>query len=31
VDPAVGSSIFVTTFTDTCGFLLLLGMAAWLL
>ncbi len=31
VDPAVASSIFVTTFTDTCGFLLLLGMAAWLL
>lgn len=31
VDPAIGSSIFVTTFTDTCGFLLLLGMAAWLL
>jgi magnesium transporter len=31
VDPAVASSIFVTTFTDTCGFLLLLGMAGWLL
>jgi magnesium transporter len=31
VDPAVASSIFVTTFTDTCGFLLLLGLAAWLL
>jgi magnesium transporter len=31
VDPAVASSVFVTTFTDTCGFLLLLGMAAWLL
>jgi magnesium transporter len=31
VDPAVASSIFVTTFTDTCGFLLLLGMATWLL
>ncbi len=30
-DPAVASSVFVTTFTDTCGFLLLLGMAAWLL
>jgi magnesium transporter len=31
VDPAVASSIFVTTFTDTCGFLLLLGLATWLL
>ncbi len=31
VDPAVASSVFVTTFTDSCGFLLLLGMAAWLL
>jgi magnesium transporter len=27
VDPAVASSIFVTTFTDVCGFLLLLGLA----
>jgi magnesium transporter len=26
-DPAVASSIFVTTFTDVCGFLLLLGLA----
>ncbi|HEX9935954.1 MAG TPA: magnesium transporter [Longimicrobium sp.] len=31
VDPAVASSIFVTTFTDTCGFLLLLGLASQLL
>jgi len=31
VDPAIASSIFVTTFTDVCGFLLLLGMAGWLL
>ncbi|HWO87903.1 MAG TPA: magnesium transporter [Gemmatimonadales bacterium] len=27
-DPAVASSIFVTAFTDTCGFLLLLGLAS---
>jgi magnesium transporter len=26
VDPAVASSIFVTTFTDVCGFFLLLGL-----
>ena len=31
VDPAVASSIFVTTFTDVCGFLLLLGLAGWIL
>ncbi|HEX5385949.1 MAG TPA: magnesium transporter [Gemmatimonadales bacterium] len=31
VDPAVASSIFVTTFTDVCGFLFLLGLAEWLL
>ena len=31
VDPAVASSIFVTTFTDVCGFLLLLGLAGCLL
>lgn len=31
VDPAVASSIFVTTLTDVCGFLLLLGMGAALL
>lgn len=31
VDPALASSVFVTTFTDTCGFFLLLGMSSWLL
>jgi len=31
IDPAIASSIFVTTFTDTIGFLLLLGLAGWLL
>jgi magnesium transporter len=31
VDPAIASSIFVTTFTDVCGFLLLLGLGGWLL
>lgn len=31
VDPAVASSIFVTTFTDVCGFTLLLGLAGTLL
>jgi magnesium transporter len=31
VDPAVASSIFVTAFTDVCGFLLLLGLAGWVL
>jgi magnesium transporter len=31
VDPAIASSIFVTTFTDVCGFLLLLGLAGLLL
>jgi magnesium transporter len=31
VDPAVASSIFVTTFTDVCGFILLLGLAGLLL
>jgi len=30
-DPAVASSIFVTTFTDVGGFFLLLGLATWLL
>jgi magnesium transporter len=30
-DPAVASSVFVTAFTDVCGFLLLLGLAGWLL
>jgi len=28
-DPAVASSIFLTAFTDMCGFLLLLGLATW--
>jgi magnesium transporter len=31
VDPAVASSIFVTTFTDVCGFFFLLWLAANLL
>ena len=31
VDPAVASSIFVTTLTDVCGFFLLLGLATWIL
>jgi magnesium transporter len=31
VDPAIASSVFVTTFTDVCGFLLLLGLAGLLL
>ncbi|MFQ5679358.1 MAG: magnesium transporter [Gemmatimonadota bacterium] len=31
VDPAVASSIFVTTLTDLCGFFLLLGLATALL
>lgn len=31
VDPAVASSIFVTAFTDMCGFFLLLGLATRLL
>jgi magnesium transporter len=31
VDPAIASSIFVTTFTDVCGFTLLLGLASLLL
>lgn len=31
IDPAVASSIFVTTFTDVCGFLLLLGLATAML
>lgn len=28
VDPAIASSVFVTTLTDLCGFLLLLGLAS---
>ena len=31
VDPAIASSVFVTTFTDICGFTLLLGLGARLL
>ncbi len=31
VDPAVASSVFVTTFTDLAGFFLLLGLASALL
>ncbi len=31
IDPAIASSIFVTTFTDVCGFMLLLGLAGALL
>ncbi len=31
IDPAVASSIFVTTFTDVCGFGLLLGLASVML
>lgn len=30
-DPAVASSVFVTPLTDACGFLLLLGLASWVL
>ncbi len=26
-DPAVASSIFITTFTDVCGFFIFLGLA----
>jgi magnesium transporter len=31
IDPAIASSIIITTFTDVCGFLLLLGLASKLL
>ena len=31
VDPAVASSVFVTTLTDLCGFFLLLGLATVML
>lgn len=31
IDPAVASSVFVTTFTDLCGFFFLLGLATWIL
>jgi magnesium transporter len=30
-DPAVASSVFVTAFTDVCGFGLLLGLATMVL
>ena len=31
IDPALASSIFVTTFTDVMGFLLFLGLATYFL
>jgi magnesium transporter len=31
IDPAVGSSMFVTPFTDLCGFFLLLTLASQIL
>ena len=31
VDPAVASSVFLTTVTDVVGFFAFLGLAAWLL
>jgi magnesium transporter len=31
IDPAIASSVFVTTFTDMCGFALLLGLAGYIL
>ena len=31
VDPAVSAAVFVTTFTDVFGFLILLGTAALLI
>jgi magnesium transporter len=31
IDPAIASSVFVTAFTDTCGFALLLGIGGWIL
>lgn len=30
-DPAVASSVFVTAFTDVCGYVLLFGLATWLI
>ena len=30
-DPAIASSVFVTTLTDIVGFAFLLGLAGWLL
>lgn len=29
VDPALASSVFVTTFTDCCGFFLFLGLSTY--
>ena len=31
IDPAIASSVFVTAFTDVCGFALLLGLGGMLL
>jgi magnesium transporter len=31
IDPAIASSVFVTTFTDVCGFALLLGLGGYFL
>ena len=31
IDPAIASSVFVTTVTDVVGFFAFLGLAAWLL
>ncbi|MEL0114387.1 MAG: magnesium transporter [Rickettsiales bacterium] len=31
VDPAVGSTVVLTTITDVIGFLAFLGLAAWIL
>jgi len=31
IDPAVASSVFVTTVTDVIGFFAFLGLAAWML
>lgn len=30
-DPAVASSVFVTAFTDVCGYFLVLGLATWII
>ena len=31
IDPAVGSSVVLTTFTDIIGFFSFLGLATWIL
>ena len=31
IDPAVASSVFVTTVTDVVGFFAFLGLASWIL